>query len=97
MTLKLSETHNLALKPEAFALAAGNDIVEFTPQRILCNAIVDKVRGGSVPLWEVEVNGLAPHDHRRVYQIERRTDTLAAQEGIRRFVSEMECLNDGDS
>lgn len=60
--------------------------------RILCNAIADQLRGGSVPLWSIEVQGLSPHDHRRVYEIEAKSDTLAAQEGIRRFVEEMECL-----
>lgn len=73
--------------------AFGEKVAENTG-RILCNAIVDKVRGGSVPLWEVEVNGLAPHDHRRVYQIEGKTDTVAAQAGIARFVDEMESLHD---
>lgn len=62
--------------------------------RVLCNATADQLRGGSVPLWSIEVQGLPPHDHRRVYEIEAKSDTLAAQEGIRRFVEEMEILAD---
>jgi hypothetical protein len=40
----------------------------------------------------VTVWGLPPHDHRRVYTLQRKTDTLAAQEGIRLFVEEMQNL-----
>lgn len=65
--------------------------------RILCNAIADHLRGGSVPLWSITVTGLHPHDHRRVYEIEAKSDTLAAQEGIRRFVEEMECLTESNA
>lgn len=43
-------------------------------------------------LWEVEVWGLPPFDHKRVYTIEGKTDNNAAQEGIRQFVEEMENL-----
>jgi hypothetical protein len=66
----------------------------FYMSRILANASVDLVQSGAPSTWEVEVNGLAPHNHRRVYQISATTDTLAAQEGIRQFVDEMECLAD---
>lgn len=65
--------------------------------RVLCNATADQLRGGSVPLWSIEVTGLSPHDHRRVYEIEAKSDTLAAQEGIRRFVEEMECLTESNA
>lgn len=63
--------------------------------RILCQATADQLRPGPVPLWEITVTGRPPHDSRRVYQIEMKTDTLAAQEGIRLFVEEMEMLADG--
>lgn len=63
--------------------------------RILANATVDELRAGSVPLWSVVVWGQPPHDHRRVYDIEAKSDSLAAQEGIARFVEEMTCLQDG--
>jgi hypothetical protein len=38
--------------------------------------------------------GLAPHDYTRRYEIAAKSDTLAAQEGIRRFVAEMEARRD---
>jgi len=64
--------------------------------RILASAMVERVRGGSVPLWEVEVWGEPPFDHRRLYILELKTDNLAASEGIRLFVEEMECLREAD-
>jgi hypothetical protein len=50
------------------------------------------LRFGSVPLWSIEVTGVAPHDRHRVYEIQAVSDTIAAQEGIRRFVEEAEIL-----
>lgn len=61
--------------------------------RILAQATVDQLRSGPVPLWEVSVRGEPPHDHHRVYTLERRTDDMAAQEGLRLFVEEIECLS----
>lgn len=55
--------------------------------RVLCRAHVDKVDENQ---WLVEVFGLEPHDYTRRYEIAAKSDTLAAQEGIRRFVAEME-------
>lgn len=72
----------------------ANAVERYMSPCILCNATADQLRGGSVPLWSIEVQGLSPHDHRRVYEIEAKSDTLAAQEGIRRFVEEMEILAD---
>jgi hypothetical protein len=66
---------------------------EIRPQ-VLASATVDEIRGGPVPLWEVRVWGQPPYDHTRTYTLEQKTDNLAAQEGIRLFVEEMECLND---
>ena len=62
--------------------------------RVLASAIVDKIDNGSVPIWEVQVWGQPPFDHRRTYTLQAKTDTLAAQEGIRLFVEEMENLDD---
>lgn len=65
--------------------------------RVLASAVVDIV---SEPLpgqkgkghYKVEVWGKEPHDFVRIYTIYDKSDTLAAQEGIRRFVEEMEQL-----
>lgn len=61
--------------------------------RILASATVDQVLNGPEPTWIVEVNGQPPHDRRRTYTLKMKTDTLAAQEGIRQFVEEMEALD----
>lgn len=42
--------------------------------------------------FRVEVWGKAPHDFVRHYEIMAQSDTIAAQEGIRRFVEEMEAV-----
>ncbi len=65
-------------------------------RKVLASATVDQLRGGPVPLWEVCVWGEPPHDCSRTYTLEFKTDNLAAQEGIRLFVEEMECLHDDD-
>ena len=61
--------------------------------RILANAIVDVIKPAS-PLalgnFKVEVWGVEPYDYVRLYEIQAKNDTLAAQEGIRRFVDVME-------
>jgi len=59
--------------------------------RVLCRAHVDKVDENQ---WVVEVFGLDPHDFTRRYEINAKSDTLAAQEGIRRFVDEMGARED---
>lgn len=64
-------------------------------QRVLCNAIVDVEQepakdGKGLGRYRVEVWGRAPHDYVRIYQISAASDTMAAQEGLRRFVEEME-------
>lgn len=64
--------------------------------RVLATATADLLRDGPIPLWEITVTGVAPHDHRRVYQLEQKTDTLAAQEGIELFIAEMSNLTDAD-
>jgi len=45
-------------------------------------------------MWEVTVWGEPPFDSIRIYTLEKKTDTLAAQEGIRQFVEEMENLSE---
>ena len=65
-------------------------------RKVLASATVDQLRGGPVPLWEVRVWGEPPHDYSRTYTLEFKTDNLAAQEGIRLFVEEMDCLHDDD-
>jgi hypothetical protein len=63
--------------------------------RVLANAIVDVIKPANsvgLGLFSVEVWGKEPHDYTRRYEIQAKSDTLAAQEGIRRFVDEMEKL-----
>lgn len=62
---------------------------------ILANAIVDVERDPtdrSLGAYRVEVWGREPHDYVRVYTIEAKSDTLAAQEGLRRFDEEISAL-----
>lgn len=42
--------------------------------------------------FRVEVWGDEPNDYVRVYTIDAMSDTLAAQEGLRRFVDEIELM-----
>ena len=42
--------------------------------------------------FRVEVWGQAPHDFVRHYEIMAQSDTIAAQQGIARFVAEMEAM-----
>jgi hypothetical protein len=63
--------------------------------RVLANAVVDVLRPATpqrIGSFRVEVWGKAPYDYVRIYEIMAKTDTIAAQEGIRRFVAEMEKL-----
>jgi hypothetical protein len=63
--------------------------------QVLASAIVDVIKPASpvgLGLFRVEVWGKEPYDYTRHYEIQAKTDTLAAQEGIRRFVAEMENL-----
>lgn len=59
---------------------------------VLASAIVDQIENGPMPTWSVEVWGQPPHSSRRTYTLQAKTDNLAAQEGIRLFVEEMENL-----
>ena len=63
--------------------------------QVLANAVVDVIRPSTpkgLGLFKVEVWGIEPYDYTRNYEIQAKSDTLAAQEGIRRFVDEMEKL-----
>ena len=62
-------------------------------KRILANAAVDVKREPTPKVlgqFSVEVWGQEPHDFVRHYEIQAKSDTIAAQEGLRRFVEEME-------
>ena len=43
-------------------------------QRILANATVEALEDGECQLWEVQVTGLPPFEHRRTYTLEAKTD-----------------------
>lgn len=61
-------------------------------KRFLVNATVDMVKDPKPPvlgLFHVEVWGKEPHDYVRTYEIQAKSDSLAAQEGITRFEEEM--------
>ena len=42
--------------------------------------------------FRVEVWGREPHDYVRVYTVEAKSDTLAAQDGLRQFDEEISAL-----
>ena len=62
---------------------------------VLASAIVDvlmpstPVRQG---LFKVTVWGQSPYDYTEVYEITANSDTVAAQQGIERFVNEVTAL-----
>lgn len=63
--------------------------------RVLANATCDVIYKPApgekgLTLYSVEVFGRDPHDYVRTYRIRAKTDTIAVQEGIGRFVAEME-------
>ena len=64
--------------------------------RVLANATIDVLKepdGKHVGNFKVEVWGQPPHDYVRTYEILEKSDNMAAQEGIRRFVEVMEKLD----
>ncbi len=71
---------------------ANDNFSIYRGPRVLCQATVQPMISWFGPRWIVDVIGLAPHDQTRVYTIKAKSDTLAAQEGIRRFCAEMEAL-----
>jgi len=64
--------------------------------RVLANAVVDVIKPStpvSVGRFKVEVWGKEPYDYVRTYEILAKSDTMAAQQGIQQFVTEMEALD----
>lgn len=64
-------------------------------ERILARATVDVEKSpapGRLGRFRVEVFGDEPHDYVRVYTLQARSDTMAAQEGLRLFVEDVERL-----
>lgn len=64
--------------------------------QVLANAVVDIIKPAtaqSIGNFRVEVWGMPPYDFVRTYEILAKSDTIAAQEGIQRFVAEMEKLD----
>jgi len=64
--------------------------------RVLASAIVEVIKPNTpktIGNFRVEVWGQDPYDYVRHYEIMAQSDTIAAQEGIRRFVEEMENLD----
>lgn len=63
--------------------------------QVLASATVDTIRH-SAPLvlgiYHVEVWGKPPHDYVRTYKLHAKNETAAAQEGIDKFVEEMEAI-----
>ena len=62
---------------------------------IPAHAIVDVIRDPTpvgMGSFKVEVWGREPHDYVRIYTINAMSDTLAAQEGLRRFSEEISLL-----
>lgn len=61
---------------------------------ILASAIADVLEdapphGQGLGRYRVEVWGKEPHDYVRVYEIAAKSDSMAAREGIDRFVEEI--------
>lgn len=64
-------------------------------QRVLANAFVDEIispKKNDPGRYRVEVWGRAPYEYTRFYHLDAKDDNIAAQEGIRLFVEEMEKL-----
>jgi hypothetical protein len=65
-------------------------------QRVLASAVVDVLRDPppkGLGTYKVEVWGKPPFDFVRTYEIQAKSDNIAAREGIDRFVSEMEAMD----
>jgi hypothetical protein len=64
--------------------------------QVLASATVDVIKPNTpktMGFFRVEVWGKDPYDFVRHYEIMAQSDTVAAQEGIRRFIEEMESLD----
>jgi hypothetical protein len=70
-----------------------NVVDDVSAVRVRASAKVELIQRGFESMWEVEVWGEEPNNCRRTYTIRAKNDNVAAFEGIRRFVEEMENLN----
>lgn len=64
-------------------------------ERILARATVDVDQAPTPTMlgkFRVEVVGREPHDYVRIYTLSAQSDTMAAQEGLRLFVEDIERL-----
>jgi hypothetical protein len=64
--------------------------------RVLASAVVDVLKPSTpvtIGRFRVEVWGKEPYDYVRTYEIMAKSDTIAAQDGIQRFVREMEAMD----
>jgi len=61
--------------------------------RVFANCTVDPL--GKMQ-FAVNVEGVAPYDHRRVYTVKATSEDDAAWQGLRLFEDEMLCLHDAD-
>jgi hypothetical protein len=64
--------------------------------QVLASAVVDIIKPSTpttIGNFRVEVWGQPPYDFVRTYEILAKSDNVAAQEGIQRFVKEMEALD----
>lgn len=64
--------------------------------QVLASAVVDVLKPATATMignFRVEVWGQPPYDFVRTYEIMAKSDNVAAQEGIQRFVKEMEAMD----
>jgi hypothetical protein len=65
-------------------------------RRVLANAVVTEIKpkiSCQSAVFSVQVWGLEPHDYTRTYEIEAKSDIMAAQQGIQLFTDEMDALD----
>lgn len=67
---------------------------------ICANAVVDVIdappaHGKGLGLFKVTVWGREPHDYVRTYDLQAKSDSMAAREGLDRFVDEITRLLEG--
>lgn len=66
-------------------------------EMILANSVVDVIdeppaHGQGLGKFRVTVFGKEPHDYVRIYEIQAKSDNVAAREGLDRFIDEIERL-----
>lgn len=67
---------------------------------IQANAVVDVIdapppHGGGLGKFKVTVWGREPNDYVRIYELQAKSDSMAARDGIDRFVEEISRLLEG--